>query len=66
MLLIAPTFDRYAPAEDVRLEAGPKGLLSACRGKRVFSAAVRVSGNSTIVRSLCGQLRQRMFRTCSQ
>jgi hypothetical protein len=66
MLLIAPTFDRYAPAEDVRLEAAPKSLLSVCRGERVFSAGVRVSGNSTIVSSLCGQLRQRMFRTCSQ
>jgi hypothetical protein len=32
MLFIAPIFDRYAPAEDVRLEAEPKAasVLAAC------------------------------------
>jgi hypothetical protein len=66
LLLIAPAFYRYAPAEDVRLEAEPKILLSVCRGRRGFSAVVGVSGNSTIVGSLCRQLKQKMSRTCSQ
>jgi hypothetical protein len=56
----------HAPAEDVRPEAEVNGLLSDWCGKRLFSAAVGVSGNSTTFCSVCGQLRQRMFRTWSQ